>query len=107
MFRARAISLAGSFLLFFGAVTAAAQERRVVRPQYGSFGMEVLVGGGPLDVIYGRGRRYVEARAPVNNVQRPAAGQHLQTERAVLWPHHAPLLRRGCHRPEKQQERTD
>ena len=62
MFRARAISLVGSFLLLFGALPAAAQERRVVRPQYGSFGLEVLVGGGPLDVIYGRGRRYVEAR---------------------------------------------
>ena len=62
MFRARAISLVGSLLLFFGAATVPAQERRVVRPQYGSFGVEVLVGGGPLDVIYGRGRRYVEAR---------------------------------------------
>jgi hypothetical protein len=62
MFRARAISLLGSLLLFFGSVPAVAQERRVVRPQYGSFGLEVLVGGGPLDVIYGRGRRYVEAR---------------------------------------------
>ena len=62
MFRARAISLVGSLLLFFGAATAAAQERRVVRPQYGSFGVDVLVGGASLDVIYGRGRRYVEAR---------------------------------------------
>ncbi len=62
MFRARAISLVGTFLLLFGAAAAAAQERRVVRPQYGSFGVEVLVGGGPLEVIYGRGRRYVEAR---------------------------------------------
>jgi hypothetical protein len=62
MFRARAISLVGSFLLFVGAATPAAQEGRVVRPQYGSFGVEVLVGGGPLEVIYGRGRRYVEAR---------------------------------------------
>src|SRR3712207_8785604 len=62
MYRARAISLVGSLLLFFGAAAVPAQERRVVRPQYGSFGLEVLVGGGPLDVIYGRGRRYVEAR---------------------------------------------
>ena len=63
MFRARAISLVGSILLFFGAVSVPAQERRVVRPpQYGSFGVEVLVEGGPLEVIYGRGRRYVEAR---------------------------------------------
>lgn len=61
MYRARAISLVGSLLLFFGAVNAPAQERRVARPQYGSFGLEVLVGGGPLDVLYGRGRRYVEA----------------------------------------------
>jgi hypothetical protein len=60
MFRARAISLVGSFLLLVGA--AAAQEGRVVRPQYGSFGVEVLVGGSPLEAIYGRGRRYVEAR---------------------------------------------
>lgn len=62
MFRAHAISLVGSFLLFVGAATVPAQERRVVRPEYGPFGVEVLVGGGPLDVIYGRGRRYVEAR---------------------------------------------
>src|SRR5215207_9460995 len=63
MFRARAISLVGSFLLFVGAAGVAAQERHVTRPpQYGSFGVEVLVAGGPLEVIYGRGRRYVEAR---------------------------------------------
>jgi hypothetical protein len=43
-------------------VPVAAQERRVVRPQYGAFSVDVLVGGGPLEVIYGRGRRYVEAR---------------------------------------------
>jgi hypothetical protein len=60
MFKARAISLVGSFLLLVGA--AAAQEGRVVRPAYGSFGVEVLVGGSPLEAIYGRGRRYVEAR---------------------------------------------
>ena len=41
---------------------AAAQEGRVVRPPYGGFGVEVLVGGSPLEVLYGRGRRYVEAR---------------------------------------------
>lgn len=34
----------------------------MVRPPYGSFGLEVVVGGAPLDVLYGRGRRYVEAR---------------------------------------------
>src|ERR1044072_8305591 len=62
MFRARAISLVGAFLLLFGAATAAAQERRVVRPQYGPFGVEVLVEGSPLEALYGRGRGYVEAR---------------------------------------------
>ncbi|MBV8858510.1 MAG: hypothetical protein JOZ02_16370 [Acidobacteria bacterium] len=60
MFRTRAISLVGSLLLLAGA--AAAQEGHVVRPQYGSFGVEVLVGGSPLEALYGRGRRYVEAR---------------------------------------------
>jgi hypothetical protein len=49
-------------MLFVGATPAAAQEGRVARPQYGSFGVDVLIGGGPLEVIYGRGRRYVEAR---------------------------------------------
>jgi hypothetical protein len=49
-------------LLFVGAAAVPAQEGRVVRPHYGSFGVEVLAGGGPLEVIYGRGRRYVEAR---------------------------------------------
>jgi hypothetical protein len=62
MFRARAISLVGSLLLLIQGATVPAQERRVVRPQYGSFGVEVLVGGSTLDVLYGRGRRYVEAR---------------------------------------------
>jgi hypothetical protein len=62
MFRLRAVSLFGSFLLFIACASAAAQEGRVARPQYGAFGVEVLVGGGPLQVIYGRGRRYVEAR---------------------------------------------
>jgi hypothetical protein len=62
MFRARLVSLVGSLLLFVGAAPAMAQEGRVVRPPYSTFGVEVLVGGAPLDVIYGRGRRYVEAR---------------------------------------------
>ncbi|HEX7315273.1 MAG TPA: hypothetical protein VF297_15205 [Pyrinomonadaceae bacterium] len=62
MFRARAFSFLTSVLLLVGAVPAWAQEGRVVRPQYGSFGLEVMVNGAPLDVIYGRGRRYVEAR---------------------------------------------
>ena len=63
MSRARAVSFFTSLLLLVGAAPAWAQgERRVARPQYGSFGLEVLVGGAPLDVLYGRGRRYVEAR---------------------------------------------
>jgi hypothetical protein len=53
----------GSLLLaFVGVCPASAQEGRVVRPQYGGFGLDVLVGGGPLEVLHGRGRRYVEAR---------------------------------------------
>ena len=39
-----------------------AQDGRVVQPRYGGFGLEVLVGGRPLEVLYGRGRSYVEAR---------------------------------------------
>ena len=39
-----------------------AQDGRVVTPRYGGFDMEVLVGGSPLEVLYGRGRGYVEAR---------------------------------------------
>ena len=62
MLRTRVISLVGSLLLLIPCAPAAAQEGRVVRPPYGAFGVEVLVGGGPLEVIYGRGRRYVEAR---------------------------------------------
>ena len=38
------------------------QDGRVVRPQYGGFGVEVVVDGSPLEVLYGRGRGYVEAR---------------------------------------------
>ena len=60
---ARTVSFFASILVSLaGAWPAAAQEGRVVRPQYGGFGVEVLVGGGPLEVLYGRGRRYVEAR---------------------------------------------
>lgn len=61
MFRARAISLVGALLLLLPSAFVA-QEQRVARPQYSGFGLEVLAGGGPLEVIYGRGRRYVEAR---------------------------------------------
>ncbi len=38
-----------------------AQEGRVLRPEYGGFDVDVVVGGYPLEAIYGRGRRYVEA----------------------------------------------
>ena len=62
MFRARAFGWVGSFLLLVGALPATAQERRVAQPFYTPFGMEVLVDGSPLEAIYGRGRRYVEAR---------------------------------------------
>src|SRR5215213_9608243 len=62
MSRTRLVSIFGSLLMVFaGVLTASAQEGRVVRPQYGGFSLEVLVGGSPLDVLYGRGRRYVEA----------------------------------------------
>ena len=41
----------------------AQQEGRRLPPQrYGGFDVEVLVGGSPLEALYGRGRRYVEAR---------------------------------------------
>ncbi|MDT7807460.1 MAG: hypothetical protein QOJ70_1273 [Acidobacteriota bacterium] len=66
MNRARLFSLVSSlslFLVMASAVRVSAQESRGVRPpQYGDFGVEVLVGGSPVEVIYGRGRRYVEAR---------------------------------------------
>lgn len=64
---ARLFSLAGVLSLLFALAAgrpARAQEGRgVVRPpQYRGFAVDVLVGGGPVEVIYGRGRRYVEAR---------------------------------------------
>ncbi|HEX7957855.1 MAG TPA: hypothetical protein VF508_12975 [Pyrinomonadaceae bacterium] len=63
MRRTRAVSFSTSVLLLLAAVCPAqAQEGRVVRPQYGGFGVEVRVGGGALEVLHGRGRRYVEAR---------------------------------------------
>src|SRR5215208_6279650 len=65
MRRARVVTFFWSLLLICAwgpARPAGAQEGRVVRPQYGGFGVEVLVGGSPLEVLYGRGRRYVEAR---------------------------------------------
>jgi hypothetical protein len=47
-----------------GAQSGKAQEGRIVRtpPQYGSFDVDVLIGGSTLEALYGRGRRYVEAR---------------------------------------------
>jgi hypothetical protein len=72
MSRARRVSVYVSLLLLFAASStgvnkvcagaSGAQEDRIVRPQYGGFEVEVLVGGGPLEVLYGRGRSYVEAR---------------------------------------------
>ena len=53
---------AALLLALASAGAAGAQEGRIVRPQYGGFGLEVRVDGAPLEVIYGRGRRYVEAR---------------------------------------------
>jgi hypothetical protein len=61
----RAFAWVGSFLLLVGALPAAAQERRVAQPFYTPFGVEVLVDGSPLEAVYGRGRRYVEAREGV------------------------------------------
>ena len=64
MSRVRFVSILVSILATLaGGLPASAQDGRVVRPSpYGSFGLEVLVGGSPLEVLYGRGRRYVEAR---------------------------------------------
>ncbi|MBC7932176.1 MAG: hypothetical protein H7Z38_16585 [Rubrivivax sp.] len=42
--------------------SAGAQDRRIAQRPYGSFEVDVLVGGSPLEALYGRGRRYVEAR---------------------------------------------
>jgi hypothetical protein len=65
MFRAKFFSMLGALSILVAllpAVRAAAQEGRVVRPEYGRFDVEVVVGGSPLEAMYGRGRRYVEAR---------------------------------------------
>jgi hypothetical protein len=73
MRRSRLISVCFSVLMLSGVLmsgdsTARAvgpvqtQDGRVVRPQYGGFGVEVVVDGSPLEVLYGRGRGYVEAR---------------------------------------------
>ena len=73
MRRRRLVSICFVCLLLFGVLMSgdseahafgspAAQDERIVRPQYGGFDVEVLVGGSPLEALYGRGRRYVEAR---------------------------------------------
>jgi hypothetical protein len=73
MRRSRLISVCFSVLVLSGVlmsgdstaravVPAQTQDGRVVRPQYGGFGVEVVVDGSPLEVLYGRGRGYVEAR---------------------------------------------
>ena len=65
MFKARLFSALGALSLLVTSATTVrvgAQEGRVVRPEYGRFDVEVVTGGYPLEVIYGRGRRYVEAR---------------------------------------------
>ncbi|MDT5295204.1 MAG: hypothetical protein QOJ76_2084 [Acidobacteriota bacterium] len=63
MYRLRLVLVFGSLLMLFTAAgRAGAQEYRTVRPEYGGFDVEVLTGGSPLEVLYGRGRRYVEAR---------------------------------------------
>jgi hypothetical protein len=65
MIKSRLLSALGALSLLFAASAASdvgAQDGRVVRPVYGGFDVEVVVSGYPLDAIYGRGRRYVEAR---------------------------------------------
>jgi hypothetical protein len=56
------VLMSGDLKTRAGVASPTAQDERVVRPQYGGFGVEVLVSGGPLEVLYGRGRSYVEAR---------------------------------------------
>jgi hypothetical protein len=65
MFRARLLSALGALSILVALVPvgrAGAQEGRVVRPGYGGFDVDVVVDGYTLDAVYGRGRRYVEAR---------------------------------------------
>jgi hypothetical protein len=65
MFRARLFSALGALSILVAMLPpgrANAQEGRVVRPEYGRFDVEVVVNGSTLEAIYGRGRRYVEAR---------------------------------------------
>ncbi|HEV7893771.1 MAG TPA: hypothetical protein VGP08_24355 [Pyrinomonadaceae bacterium] len=65
MLRARLFSALGALSILVSLAPAGrvgAQDRRVVRPEYGRFDVEVVVEGYTLDALYGRGRRYVEAR---------------------------------------------
>lgn len=65
MLRARLFSALGVLSLLVALAPAShvgAQDGRVMRPQYGSFDVEVVAEGYTLDALYGRGRRYVEAR---------------------------------------------
>src|SRR5215207_7773671 len=65
MLRARLLSALGALSILVSLAPAArvgAQDRRVVRPEHGRFDVAVAVEGYPLEALYGRGRRYVEAR---------------------------------------------
>src|SRR4051812_23218929 len=67
MFKARLFSLLCALSILVSLAPAGrvgAQDGRTarVRPEYGRFDVEVVVDGYPLEAIYGRGRRYVEAR---------------------------------------------
>src|SRR5215213_5001603 len=65
MLRARLFSALGALSILVSLAPAGrvgAQDRRVVRPEYGRFDVEIVVEGYPLEALYGRGRRYVEAR---------------------------------------------
>ena len=63
----RPVSICAACLLLFGVLMTLsggveAQDERPYPPRYGGFDVEVLVGGSPLEALYGRGRRYVEAQ---------------------------------------------
>ena len=63
----RPVSICAACLLLFGVLMTLsggveAQDERPYPPRYGGFDVEVFVGGSPLEALYGRGRRYVEAR---------------------------------------------
>jgi hypothetical protein len=67
MFKVRLLSLLCALSILVSLAPAGrvgAQDGRAVRvrPEYGRFDVEVVVNGYPLEAIYGRGRRYVEAR---------------------------------------------